>query len=78
MAARSYLPHLVLAIWPTIPAAAQAVYGSIAGTVVDTSGGSVAGASVTIESLERGTVDTVAANESGYFVKNRLLPGVTS
>jgi len=72
---RSFLTLLGLAIWPTIPAAAQAVYGSIAGTVVDASGGSVSGASLTIESLERGTVDTVTSNESGYYVKNRLLPG---
>jgi len=55
--------------------AAQAVYGSIGGTVSDNSGGVVPGATVTITSLERKTVDTVVTNESGFFVKDRLLPG---
>ncbi len=33
------------------------------------------GATVTITNLERKTVDTVVTNESGFFVKDRLLPG---
>jgi hypothetical protein len=56
-------------------AAAQAVYGSLSGTVVDNSGGALPGATVTIKSLERNTVDTVTANESGLYAKDRLLPG---
>ena len=55
--------------------AAQAVYGSIAGTVTDTSGASVPGVTVTITSVERKTVDTVVTNESGFFSKDRLVPG---
>ena len=30
---------------------------------------------LTITSLERGTVDTVTSNSSGYYLKDRLLPG---
>jgi hypothetical protein len=56
-------------------ARAQAVYGSIAGTVVDSSGAPVAGTSVTITSTARQTVDTVVTNASGYYEKMRLLPG---
>ena len=54
---------------------AQAVYGSIAGTVKDSSGATVPGATVTVTSTERKTVDTVVSNESGFYVKDRLLPG---
>ncbi|HJS56974.1 MAG TPA: carboxypeptidase-like regulatory domain-containing protein, partial [Vicinamibacteria bacterium] len=62
-------------VWPPSPSTAQAVYGSIAGTVTDSSGAGAPGASLTITSLDRGTVDTVTSNASGYYVKDRLLPG---
>jgi hypothetical protein len=58
------------------PGEAQAVYGSISGTVVDNSGGVLPGVTVTITSVERNTVDTVVTNESGFFAKDRLVPGV--
>jgi len=32
-------------------------------------------AQLTITSLERKTVDTVTANASGFYLKDRLLPG---
>ena len=54
---------------------AQAVYGSIAGTVTDTTGAAVPGATVTITNPARKTVDTVVTNASGYYEKGRLLPG---
>jgi outer membrane receptor protein involved in Fe transport len=54
---------------------AQAVYGSIAGTVSDAQGAVVPDATVTITSVERNTSDTVQTNESGLYVKDRLLPG---
>src|SRR5262245_1794034 len=57
------------------PAAAQAVYGSIAGTVTDPTGAALPGVTVTITSVERKTVDTVTTNESGFYAKERLLPG---
>ena len=56
-------------------ASAQAVYGSIAGTVVDSTGAAVPGATVTIISLERQTSDTVVSNAAGFFSKDRLVPG---
>jgi hypothetical protein len=56
-------------------ARSQAVYGSISGTVTDPNGAVVAGATVTIKSLERNTVDTVTTNDSGLYIKERLLPG---
>ena len=57
------------------PAAAQAVYGNISGVVKDASGAIVPGVTVTITSLERKTIDSVVTNESGRYLKERLLPG---
>ena len=54
---------------------AQAVYGSIAGTVIDPSGAALPGVTVTITSLSRKTVDSVVTNDAGQYVKERLLPG---
>ena len=54
---------------------AQAVYGSIGGIVTDPSGAIVPGATITITSVERKTSDTVVSGASGYYVKERLLPG---
>ena len=56
-------------------AAAQAVYGSISGTITDNTGAVLPGVTVTITSLERKTTDEVVTNESGFYVKDRLLPG---
>ena len=66
----------LLVAWSTTPASAQAVYGSIAGTVSDNTGGVLPGVTVTITSVERQTVDSVVTNESGFYSKERLLPGL--
>jgi hypothetical protein len=57
------------------PGSAQAVYGSISGIVTDPTGAVVPGATVTITSVERKTSDEVVTNESGIYLKERLLPG---
>lgn len=54
---------------------AQAVYGSISGTVTDAQGAVIPDATVTITSTERNTSDTAKTNDSGLYVKDRLLPG---
>ena len=70
------LPTLVaLCTLAPSPSAAQAVYGSISGTVTDSSGAVLPGVSVTVTSTERKTTDTVVTNESGFFLKERLVPG---
>lgn len=66
---------LVLVVLCAAQVQAQAVYGSIGGTVTDATGANVPGATVTITSRERKTVDSVVSNASGNFVKDRLLPG---
>jgi outer membrane receptor protein involved in Fe transport len=76
---RSKLSLLILSLLLftafSMEASAQAVYGSIAGTVSDPQGAVVPDATVTITSLERNTSDTVTTNESGLYVKDRVLPG---
>jgi hypothetical protein len=76
-AMRTLLPVITLLVFVSSPCDvhAQAVYGSISGTVADSSGASVPGATVTITSTERKTVDVVVTNESGLYTKERLLPG---
>jgi hypothetical protein len=67
----------ILCALAMFPAAvnAQAVYGSIGGTVRDASGAVLPGVTVNITSTTRQTTDSVVTNESGLFVKERLLPG---
>jgi hypothetical protein len=50
-----------------VPAAAQTVTGTIQGTVTDTSGGVLPGATVTITHAETGTERVVLTNETGFY-----------
>ena len=67
---------LAMLVLTSAAANAQAVYGSVSGIVRDSTSGLLPGATVTITSVERNTVDTVVTNESGVYLKERLLPGV--
>lgn len=55
---------------------AQAVYGSILGTVTDAQGAVVAGAKITVTSVGKNTVETTTSNESGNYSVNHLIAGV--
>jgi hypothetical protein len=58
------------------PASAQALYGSITGTVTDQSGAAIPGATVTATNTGTGLkVDAVTAADGSYTFRN-LLPGV--
>src|SRR6202035_2178550 len=59
----------------TQPLFAQAVYGSIVGTVQDTSGGVVSGAKVTTRNVERDVTNTTTTNESGNYTQRYLIVG---
>src|SRR3984885_6148386 len=52
----------------------QAVFGSISGTVTDSSGAVVPSASVTITDLAKGISQTVKADSSGFYRVDRLTP----
>ncbi len=56
--------------------AAQAVYGSILGTVTDQQGSAVAGAKVTVTSIAKGTIDETTTNADGNYTVSHLIPDV--
>ncbi|MFN7995725.1 MAG: TonB-dependent receptor [Bryobacteraceae bacterium] len=62
------------AVW-TDRAQAQAVYGSIAGTVYDSSGAGVPKASVTITNIQKNLAYTTTTNESGNYNQPHLVIG---
>jgi len=55
-------------------ACAQAVYGSIIGTVTDPQGAAVVGAKVTVTSNTKGTSEETTTNESGFYTVTHLIP----
>lgn len=66
----------VLALAATsLSAHAQAVYGSIVGTVLDTSGAVVSAAKVTITDIGRDVTSSTTTNESGNFTQRFLIVG---
>lgn len=59
---------------PSAPA--QAVYGSIVGTVTDPNGAAVPNAKVTVTNIRKGTSDTVTTNGDGNYSATHLIPDV--
>jgi hypothetical protein len=57
-----------------VTAEAQAVYGSIYGTVTDQSGAVIPSATVTVTDISKGTKSTTQANESGEYRVIHLIP----
>ena len=57
------------------PAGAQETTGSVIGTVTDSSGGVIAGATVTVHDADRGLSYTAQTNESGLYTLNRVPVG---
>src|SRR5215475_8275497 len=57
-------------------AIAQAVYGSVFGTITDTRGSGVPAATVTITNTGTNVVEKVKTDGSGYYNQTRLVPGM--
>ena len=53
---------------------AQAIYGSVNGTVTDASGAAIPGATVTVTDEAKGTSVTVKSNESGNYTVEHMIP----
>lgn len=70
---RIYLVFLVVCLLAPM-ARGQAVYGSIYGTVTDSSGAVVPNATVTVTDIAKGTSSTVQSNGSGDFTADHLIP----
>jgi hypothetical protein len=66
---------VALSIAAAFSAHGQAVYGSIVGTVVDSTGASVAGAKVAITDLGRDVTTATSTNDSGNFTQRFLIVG---
>lgn len=68
---------LICGVW-TSQASAQAVYGSILGTVTDPSGAAVNGAKVTVTSQTKNVSTDSTTNDSGNYSVTHLIPDVYS
>ena len=69
--------HLLLAGLPLLApnlGHAQAVYGSIYGTVTDNTGAVVPNVDVIVTDVAKGTTQTIKANGSGDFSADHLIP----
>jgi hypothetical protein len=58
-----------------LPASAQSTAGRALGTVTDQSGAAVAGATVVVTDVQRGTTRTLTTDASGDYVAAELIPG---
>jgi outer membrane receptor protein involved in Fe transport len=56
------------------PALSQAVYGNIFGTISDPSGAAVAGAKVTVTSVQKATTFQTTTNDTGNYTVTHLIP----
>src|ERR1700723_2982741 len=63
----------LLALYP-LTSHAQAVYGSIFGTVTDNTGAAIPGATVTVTDEAKGTTVVVQAGASGDYSVEHLIP----
>src|SRR5467141_3466525 len=58
----------------SLPASAQTDQGRIAGTVTDTNGALVPGATIVVKNERTGEERTATTNEAGYFIVSALRP----
>jgi len=76
---RRKLPLLVLALLLigglSYEAYAQAVYGSISGTISDPQGAAISAATVTVTNIAQNVTSTAKTNDSGFYEVTHLIPG---
>jgi hypothetical protein len=74
----AFLAFLTALAFSPVSASAQAVYGSIYGTVSDATGAIIPNAQVVVQDTAKGTTVTIPSNESGEFRIDHLIPDVYS
>ncbi len=70
-----FLATFVVLMFGTGSAMAQTIYGSISGTVVDQSGGTIPGAEVIVRNLETGMARNTITDEAGFYRVSALPSG---
>jgi hypothetical protein len=76
MSALCLLLAIFMLLTLPVPVPAQSTAGRILGTVTDASGAAVAGATVAITDVQRGTSRSVPTDDSGGYVVPDLQPGI--
>src|SRR6266850_720408 len=71
----SLILSLLLVAALSVSSRAQAVYGSVFGTVTDPQGARVVGAVVTVTDLTKNVSTTAQTSESGNYIVTHLIPG---
>ncbi|HEV8483858.1 MAG TPA: TonB-dependent receptor [Blastocatellia bacterium] len=66
---------LLLLTGMSVGVKAQAIYGSIIGSVTDPRGAAVSGATVTVTDLTKNQTTTVQTNDEGNYTVTHLIPG---
>ncbi|PYX30639.1 MAG: hypothetical protein DMG77_09090 [Acidobacteria bacterium] len=66
---------ILLLVVASYPAWGQSVYGTIAGTVTDSSGAAVAGTTVTLTNVDKNEKHDIATDASGTYTFVNILPG---
>lgn len=74
-----FLPYavsasLLIALLPSHALFAQAIFGSITGTVTDNTGAVIPNATVTVTDVGKGTMQTVTSDAAGNYTVNHLIP----
>src|ERR1700726_4940979 len=65
----------VLVLLLNLPGYSQGSAGRILGTITDSNGGAIAGATVTVLDVQRGTTRTLTTDDSGSYNAPNLIPG---
>ena len=78
MKLRNILTIFLLILAISLPIYAQAVNGTILGTVTDSSGGSVPNTKISLTETNTGVVRTATTNESGNYIFPDVPPGTYS
>ncbi len=71
-----YLIGVGVLLFCSLQVSAQGVFGTISGTILDSSRAVVPGATVTVTNVNTGTARTVITNEAGIYNATSLIPGV--